>query len=290
MPDRDPYLFTGPSRLGPAALPPLSDPGPRLPFGALKASPDFAPDYCAVAVAFCPDTGGYFGLIAFILIAIAARCRRVRAGRGGQGPGGRTNPRRRAVGQEQTASIFPVELDAYLKDRFGFRKEMIRLALQVDNLSSNHGNENGRVLIGRDGRMYAEQNDAVRQSAGLVMRDRMVRGTAEYLDGEAGTYWRSAGSGSWLSRCPQIRRRSIRKSSRHGRATRERRPSTTCFSRSLRSEASAPSTCGLCFAQQRGKAENLLLKTSRHAFKRYTRSLERRSTRSWRRMGILTGV
>ena len=58
---------------------------------------------------------------------------------------------------------------------------MIRLALQVDNLSSDHGNENGRVLVGRDGQMYAEQNDAVRQSAGLIMRDRSVRRTAEYL-------------------------------------------------------------------------------------------------------------
>ena len=75
----------------------------------------------------------------------------------------------------------PKRVDAYLKDRFGLRKEMIRIALQVDNLSSNHGNENGRVLIGRDGRMYAEQDEAVRQSAGIVMRDRMVRGTAEYL-------------------------------------------------------------------------------------------------------------
>ena len=75
----------------------------------------------------------------------------------------------------------PKRVDAYLKDRFGLRKEMIRLALQVDNLSSNHANENGKVLIGRDGRMYAEQDEAVRQSAGIVMRDRIVRRTAEYL-------------------------------------------------------------------------------------------------------------
>jgi alginate O-acetyltransferase complex protein AlgJ len=58
---------------------------------------------------------------------------------------------------------------------------MIRLALQVDNLSSKHGNENGRVLMGRDGRMYTEQDEAVRQSAGILMRDQLVRGTAEYL-------------------------------------------------------------------------------------------------------------
>jgi hypothetical protein len=53
---------------------------------------------------------------------------------------------------------------------------MIRLALQVDNLSSKHGNENGRVLMGRDGRMYTEQDEAVRQSAGILMRDQLVRG------------------------------------------------------------------------------------------------------------------
>ena len=73
----------------------------------------------------------------------------------------------------------PRKVDAYLKDRFGLRREMIRLALQMDNLLPNSGN--GRVLVGRDGRMYTEDDEAVRQSAGLVMRDRSVRRTAEYL-------------------------------------------------------------------------------------------------------------
>ena len=177
MPDPDPHLFTAPNRLGPAALPPLSyrDPGS---FGALKTSPVFAPATRPRGL-----LSGYrrrLGLLAFILIATP-----LVVGVFGQDEAAKV----RAEGRTPAAapSIWaagvdlPRQVDAYLKDRFGLRKEMIRLALQVDNLLSDHGNENGRVLIGRDGRMYAEQNDAVRQSAGLVMRDRMVRGTAEYL-------------------------------------------------------------------------------------------------------------
>jgi hypothetical protein len=177
MPDRDPHLFTGPNPLGPAALPPLSYPDPGS-FGALKTPPVFVPATRPLGL-----LSGYrrrFGLIAFILIATPLVV----------GVLGRDEAAKvRAEGRNPAAapSIWsdgvdlPRRVDAYLKDRFGLRKEMIRLALQVDNLSSNHGNENGRVLIGRDGRMYAEQDEAVRQSAGIVLRDRMVRGTAEYL-------------------------------------------------------------------------------------------------------------
>ena len=73
----------------------------------------------------------------------------------------------------------PQRVDAYVKDRFGLRKELIRLNLQITNLLMANGN--GDVLVGRDGRMYAQENKAVRQSAGLVMRDLSVRRTAEFL-------------------------------------------------------------------------------------------------------------
>jgi alginate O-acetyltransferase complex protein AlgJ len=73
----------------------------------------------------------------------------------------------------------PGRLDAYLKDRFGLRKELIRLSLQITNLFTVSSNSD--VLVGRDGRMYTLQYEAVRQSAGLVMHDRSVTRTAEFL-------------------------------------------------------------------------------------------------------------
>jgi alginate O-acetyltransferase complex protein AlgJ len=177
MPDRDPCLFTGPNPLGPAALPPLSDPV-RLPFGVLKAARISADS--AQSLGLLSRYRRYFGVIAFILVAIPPVVGVF---------GGDEAAKVLAEGRNPAAAPtiwgdgvdLPRRLDAYLKDRFGFRKEMIRLALQVDNLSSKHGNENGRVLMGRDGRMYTEQDEAVRQSAGILMRDQLVRGTADYL-------------------------------------------------------------------------------------------------------------
>jgi hypothetical protein len=177
MPDRDPHLFTGPNPLGPAALPPLSYPDPGS-FGGLKTSPVFAP--ATRPPGLLSRYNRYFGLVAFILIAAPLVV-------GMFGPDEAAKVRAEGRNPATAPSIWrdgvdlPGQVDAYLKDRFGLRKEMIRLALQVDNLSSDHGNGNGRVLIGRDGRMYAEQDEAVRQSAGIVMRDRSVKGTAAYL-------------------------------------------------------------------------------------------------------------
>jgi alginate O-acetyltransferase complex protein AlgJ len=71
----------------------------------------------------------------------------------------------------------PGEVDAYLKDRFGLRHAMIRLHKDLTNpvlLKVNTA-----ALIGRDGRMFYEGNEMVRQSAGLVLRDQRV---AEAVD------------------------------------------------------------------------------------------------------------
>jgi alginate O-acetyltransferase complex protein AlgJ len=122
----------------------------------------------------------YFALIAFILIATplvvgmfgSDEAAKVRAE-------GRTPAAAPSIWNDGVN--LPRQVDAYLKDRFGLRKEMIRLSLQVANLFSDTATENGKVLIGRDGRMYAEQDEAVRQSAGVVLRDRSVIRTAEYL-------------------------------------------------------------------------------------------------------------
>jgi alginate O-acetyltransferase complex protein AlgJ len=76
-------------------------------------------------------------------------------------------------------TALPARVDAYLRDRFGLRRELIRLSSQIATLTMVNGNAD--VLTGRSGRMYAMQNEAVRQSAGLVMRDLRVTDTAGFL-------------------------------------------------------------------------------------------------------------
>ena len=73
----------------------------------------------------------------------------------------------------------PGEVDAYLKDRFGLRHAMIRLHKDLTNpvlLKVNTA-----ALIGRDGRMFYEGNEMVRQSAGLVLRDERVAEAADII-------------------------------------------------------------------------------------------------------------
>src|ERR1700692_138837 len=63
----------------------------------------------------------------------------------------------------------PGQVDAYLKDRFGLRHAMINL--HKDLTRPVLLKVNTAALIGRDGRMFYEGNEMVRQSAGLVPRD-----------------------------------------------------------------------------------------------------------------------
>jgi alginate O-acetyltransferase complex protein AlgJ len=71
----------------------------------------------------------------------------------------------------------PGQVDAYLKDRFGLRHAMINL--HKDLTHPVLLKVNTAALIGRDGRMFYEGNEMVRQSAGLVLRDQRV---AEAVD------------------------------------------------------------------------------------------------------------
>ncbi len=66
----------------------------------------------------------------------------------------------------------PGRVDAYLKDRFGLRHAMINL--HKDLTRPVLLKVNTAALIGRDGRMFYEGNEMVRQSAGLVLRDQRV--------------------------------------------------------------------------------------------------------------------
>jgi alginate O-acetyltransferase complex protein AlgJ len=76
-------------------------------------------------------------------------------------------------------TALPTEVDDYLHDRFGLRKQMIgwyanltkRLLAEGDRL----------VLVGRHDRMFYLGDDAVRQSAGLLRRDLRVAESADFL-------------------------------------------------------------------------------------------------------------
>ncbi len=73
----------------------------------------------------------------------------------------------------------PKAIDAYLRDHFGLRQVLIRAHKDVTRPLLGLGNDS--VLIGRDGRMFYLGEETVRQSAGLLVRDRRLADTADML-------------------------------------------------------------------------------------------------------------
>ncbi len=73
----------------------------------------------------------------------------------------------------------PKQVDDYLKDHFGLRHRLIRLHTDLTKPLLAKGND--YVLIGRDGRLFFLGEEMVRQSAGLVLRDRNVSDAADML-------------------------------------------------------------------------------------------------------------
>ncbi len=73
----------------------------------------------------------------------------------------------------------PAALDAYLKDHFGLRQAMIQAHKELTKPMLGAGDD--AVLVGRDGRMFYLREDAVRQSAGLVLRDQRVADTVALI-------------------------------------------------------------------------------------------------------------
>jgi alginate O-acetyltransferase complex protein AlgJ len=73
----------------------------------------------------------------------------------------------------------PEEIDAYLRDHFGFRQVLIRTHKDVTRPLLGFGNDT--VLIGRDGRMFYLGEETVRQSAGLLVRDQRVACATDML-------------------------------------------------------------------------------------------------------------
>jgi alginate O-acetyltransferase complex protein AlgJ len=70
------------------------------------------------------------------------------------------------------------DIDAYLQDHFGLRHVMVRAD---HDLTRPLSNGNDLVLIGHEGRLFFLGDDAVRQSAGLVVRDQRVSDTVAML-------------------------------------------------------------------------------------------------------------
>jgi alginate O-acetyltransferase complex protein AlgJ len=73
----------------------------------------------------------------------------------------------------------PAELDAYLKDHFGLRQALIRAHKDLTKPMLGLGNDS--VLVGRDGRMFYLGEEAVRESAGLVLRDQGVANAVQLI-------------------------------------------------------------------------------------------------------------
>src|SRR5271155_2891953 len=73
----------------------------------------------------------------------------------------------------------PRQIDAYLQDHFGMRQALIRTHKDLTKPMLGLGNDS--VLVGRDGRMFYLGEEAVRQSAGLILRDLGVAETVTLL-------------------------------------------------------------------------------------------------------------
>ena len=73
----------------------------------------------------------------------------------------------------------PDAFDAYLKDHFGLRHALIRAHHELTKPMLGMGE--GGVLVGRDGRMFYLGEEAVQQSAGLIVRDQRVADTVALI-------------------------------------------------------------------------------------------------------------
>ena len=73
----------------------------------------------------------------------------------------------------------PASVDAFLKDHFGLRQALIRAHKDLTKPMLGTGSD--AVLVGRDGRMFYLGEEAVRQSAGLILRDERVAASVDLV-------------------------------------------------------------------------------------------------------------
>ena len=88
-------------------------------------------------------------------------------------------PAPRLPATEASWLALPAAIDAYLKDHFGLRQALITAHRELTKPMLGFGNDS--VLVGRDGRMFYLGENAVRQSAGLLVRDRGLADTVDLL-------------------------------------------------------------------------------------------------------------
>lgn len=123
----------------------------------------------------------YFAIVAFLLLATPLIVGLVRP----DGPaavlkeGRSLAPAPRMPGSSAAWIALPKKVDDYLRDHFGLRQALITAHREVTKPMLGFGNDS--VLVGRDGRMFYLGDSAVRQSAGLLVRDRGVADTLDFL-------------------------------------------------------------------------------------------------------------
>ncbi len=123
----------------------------------------------------------YFAVIAFLLLATPLIVGLVRP----DGPaavlkeGRSLAPAPRMPGSSAAWIALPKKVDDYLRDHFGLRQALITAHRELTKPMLGFGNDS--VLVGRDGRMFYLGDNAVRQSAGLLVRDRGVADTLDFL-------------------------------------------------------------------------------------------------------------
>ena len=122
--------------------------------------------------------------LAIATLSASHHSARGRSRRAGQSRGysqGRALPRARAATAATGAGwlALPAAVDAYLKDHFGLRQTLITAHRELTKPMLGFGNDS--VLVGRDGRMFYLGENAVRQSAGLLVRDRGIADTVDLL-------------------------------------------------------------------------------------------------------------
>ena len=88
----------------------------------------------------------------------------------------------RGVGVKSSAAwlTLPGQVDVYLGDRFGLRHALIRAHKDLTKPMLGFGGSDS-VLVGRNGHFFYLGEDAVRQSAGLIVRDERVSQTVALL-------------------------------------------------------------------------------------------------------------
>jgi alginate O-acetyltransferase complex protein AlgJ len=74
----------------------------------------------------------------------------------------------------------PAKIDAFFRDRFGLREELIHLHALLTQRLLRTGNT--LVQIGNRDRLFLRSDEMVQQSAGLVLREQRVRETADTIE------------------------------------------------------------------------------------------------------------